>query len=139
MIDIGPYSLSPATVATAVVAVLWLVTLLLAAVFPADKTGYGIRRIDVFVIILAIAFGVAWFVGMLYSVPKTKRQQVARRSASCVSVKTGQSEKKVREVLGSPDEIRSEEEVRGPGADVWIYRDSRCAVHYLAGSVISVE
>lgn len=140
MIDIGPYSLSILTAVTAVVAALWLLTLLLAAVLPARKNGRGIRGVDAFVIILTIAFGLAWFVGLLYTPQRsTSQPTMATRSSSCVSVKVGQAESKVRELLGEPDEIRPEEEVRGPGADVWIYRDSRCAVHYLAGNVISVE
>lgn len=139
MIDVGPYSLSILTAVTAVVAVLWLLTLLLAAILPA-RSGRGIRGVDAFVIILTIAFGLAWFVGLLYTPQKAASQPAtATRSSSCVSVKAGQPESKVRELMGEPDEIRPEEEVRGPGADVWIYRDSRCAVHYLAGNVISVE
>jgi hypothetical protein len=139
MIDVGPYSFSILTAVTAVVAAFWLVTLLLAAVLPAGRSGHGIRRVDVFVIVLTVAFGLAWFAGLLYTPPKSKSQPVTTRSQSCVSVKVGQPESKVRELLGEPDEIRSDEEVRGPGADVWIYRDSRCAVHYMLGSVISVE
>jgi hypothetical protein len=139
MIDIGPYSFSILTAVTAVVATLWLLTLLVAAVLPARKNGRGIRGVDAFVIILTIAFGLAWFVGLLYTPQKVASQAVATRASSCVSVKVGQPESKVRELLGEPDEIRPEVEVRGPGADVWIYRDSRCAVHYLAGNVISVE
>ena len=34
----------------------------------------------------------------------------------------------IQHVLNS-DEKRSDEETRGPGATIWIYRDSRCAVH----------
>ena len=41
--------------------------------------------------------------------------------------------------LGKPDEIRPNDEVRGPGATLWIYRDSRCAVALFDGRVESTE
>lgn len=139
MIDIGPYSFSIMTAVMAVVAAVWLLTLLLAAVLPANKKGHGLRRVDIFVIVFTIAFGTAWFAGMLSTRRAQASEVASTRTRSCVSVKVGQSESKVRELLGEPDEIRAEEEVRGPGADVWIYRDSRCAVHTLSGTVISVD
>lgn len=140
MIHLGSYSFSILTAVTATVAALWLITLLLAAVLPARKSaGFSLRHVDIFVIVMTIAFGTAWFTGLLYKRRTVTAQATSTSARSCVSVKTGQSEKKVRELLGEPDEIRTEAEVRGPGADVWIYRDSRCAVHYLLGNVISVE
>jgi hypothetical protein len=125
---------------TATVAALWLITLLLAAILPANKSaGFSIRPVDIFVIVMTIAFGTAWFTGLLYKPKSATAQATTSTGRSCISVKTGQSEQKVRELLGEPDEIRNAEEVRGPGAQVWIYRDSRCAVHYLLGNVISIE
>jgi len=139
MIELGTYSFSILTAVTATVAALWLITLLIAAILPANKSaGFSLRSIDIFVIVMTIAFGTAWFTGLLYK-PKSATAQTTTSTGSCISVKTGQSEQKVRELLGEPDEIRSAEEVRGPGAQVWIYRDSRCAVHYLLGNVISIE
>ena len=140
MIQLGPYSFSILTAVTATVAALWLITLLVAAVLPARKSaGFSLRQVDIFVIVMTIAFGTAWFTGLLYKRRTVAAEATSTSARSCVSVKTGQSEAKVRELLGEPDEIRTEAEVRGPGADVWIYRDSRCAVHYLLGNVISVE
>ena len=58
--------------------------------------------------------------------------------ASCALIEAGYSEAKVREKLGDPDEIRGEQELRGPGTNVWIYRDSRCAVHFFGNTVESI-
>jgi hypothetical protein len=37
----------------------------------------------------------------------------------------------VKQRLGPPDETRNDEAIRGPGAAILVYRDSRCAVHLL--------
>jgi hypothetical protein len=58
---------------------------------------------------------------------------------SCASISDGMSSEEVRKKVGTPDETRSEEETRGPGAQVLVYRSSRCAVHMLDDRVNSIE
>ena len=141
MINIGAFAISPTTAVMAAIAVSWLLAVLLAAILPAKKKLDGLRRVDLFVVVLTIAFGIAWFAGIVYPMKQERRttRAATKRERSCVSVEAGQTESKVRALLGEPDEIRPEEDVRGPGSDVWIYRDSRCAVHTMMGTVIAVE
>ncbi|HSP33928.1 MAG TPA: hypothetical protein VLU46_06400 [Thermoanaerobaculia bacterium] len=58
---------------------------------------------------------------------------------SCSSITGDMYAADVKSKLGEPDETRSEEETRGPGAAMWIYRDSRCAVHILDDKVEFVD
>ena len=60
-------------------------------------------------------------------------------SGSCASVEVGSSADVVRVKLGKPNEIRSDERVRGPGAVTWLYSDSRCAVHMIESKVEFVD
>lgn len=48
---------------------------------------------------------------------------------SCAEVADGMTGDEVLKRLGEPDEVRGDEEARGPGAKILIYRGSRCAVH----------
>jgi hypothetical protein len=134
---IGIYTFSIETAVIAAVAALWLLCVLIAIVTPAARKNYSLRRVDVLVLVLSLGLGTTWFFTMVH-----KGRPTPVRSApvkSCLLIEPGQSEEKVRGSLGEPDEIRSAAELRGPGSDLWIYRDQRCVVHYLDGNVISVE
>ena len=144
MIDIGPFRMSQETAALAFVAVVWLLTLLIAIVAPAGKsTATRFRRCDVLAIITTIAFGAAWSVVLLRPSRASAATSVAvsggGTGASCASVQVGQTEEQVRERLGPPAEIRDEQDLRGPGAAAFLYPSSRCAVRLFDGKVESVE
>lgn len=69
-----------------------------------------------------------------------KKPRVARRpDATCARVNPGMSAAEVRTVLGAPDETRSMEDLRGPGAERWAYRDFLCQVHLQDGVVEFVD
>lgn len=138
MITVAGYTFSLLTGVVVTVATFWLLAILIAAIAPARR-GAGIRSVDAIALILTIGFGIAWFTGLLHTPEVKATEKKTTRTASCASITTGDSDQKVRQTLGNPDEIRGEEEVRGAGADVWIYKDSRCAVHTVAGVVVSVE
>ena len=59
--------------------------------------------------------------------------------ASCAVVAPEMTAAQLEAKLGKPDEIRPNEDVRGPGATLWIYRDSRCAVALFDGVVEMTE
>jgi hypothetical protein len=59
--------------------------------------------------------------------------------ASCASIEVGMSAAAARTKLGEPDETISDEETRGPGASVLVYKGSRCAVHVFDGKVEFVD
>jgi hypothetical protein len=58
---------------------------------------------------------------------------------SCSLLTNDMASAEVESRLGKPDEVRANEEVRGPGAAIWIYRDSRCAVHLFDDKVEFIE
>jgi len=58
---------------------------------------------------------------------------------SCASIAVGMSAAEVKARMGEADEVRGDEETRGPGASMMIYRSSRCAVHLLDGNVEFIE
>ena len=70
---------------------------------------------------------------LLGSKPKTAQASViapaTQREGSCASIRNDMTGSQVREKLGMPDEVRSDDKVRGPGSTVLIYKDLRCAVH----------
>ncbi len=63
----------------------------------------------------------------------------SKTTAPCSVVDTGMTSADVQSRLGKADQIRSDEEIRGPRAEAWIYRDSRCVVHFFDGKVEFVE
>jgi hypothetical protein len=58
---------------------------------------------------------------------------------SCATVEPGMTSDELAAKVGTPDEKRPNEEARGPGAVIWIYRDSRCAVHLFDNKVEAVD
>ncbi len=62
-----------------------------------------------------------------------------KQTGSCASLDAGMQSAAVEERVGKPDEVRTDEEVRGPGAVTWLYRDSRCAVHFVDGKVEFID
>jgi hypothetical protein len=133
---VGGYSFSFLTAAMGFIAVIWLLSLLAAIVSRVPKKSKDLRRVDVFVLMMTLVFVTTWSIAILH---KSKPANGSAPVQSCVLIEVGQTERKVREILGDPNEIRPEEELRGPGSDLWIYRSSRCVVHFLGETVISVE
>lgn len=58
---------------------------------------------------------------------------------SCASIAAGMTASEVEAKIGKPDRKVSEEETRGPGAQAYVYENSRCAIHLLDEKVESVE
>ena len=144
MIDVGPFSFTHQVAAMAFVAIVWLLTLLIAIVAPAAKKGVRFRRCDVLALVTTIAFGASWAAVLLWpSETKAETRVTAKATSSggaaCATIDVGDTEAEVRKRLGAPAQTRDEQDLRGPGAAAWIYPDSRCAVHMLAGKVESVE
>jgi hypothetical protein len=92
-------------------------------------------------------FAFAWLA--IFGGPLMKHSKVTQASAmssgdavthgSCASVEPGMSAEELTTKVGAPDEKRPNEEARGPGAAIWIYRDSRCAVHLFDGKVEALD
>jgi len=58
---------------------------------------------------------------------------------TCASLAPGMTAAEVKSRMGEADEVRADEETRGPGASMLIYRGSRCAVHLLDDQVEFVD
>jgi hypothetical protein len=126
----------------------WVIFVLISLVSRAQPPKGGMRgserKLVASTFVLALAWGVVFHAESL--LPKS-HAKVAEASAvggsggtgSCASVDVGASANVVRTKLGKPNEIRSDEKVRGPGAVTWLYRDSRCAVHMMEDKVDFVE
>ncbi len=92
-------------------------------------------------------FVVTWVVVFALALPsKTSQGATTAASASasgagmaCVVVDKGMTADAVLAKAGKPDEKRSDEDARGPGAAIWIYRDARCLVHMYGDKVEFVE
>ena len=102
------------------------------------------RKLIVSTLILAVAYGVVFHAGSLLSKPHARVAAASALAAtaaagSCASVEAGMSAESVRTKLGKPNEVRSDEKARGPGAAIWVYRDSRCAVHMLDDRVELID
>jgi hypothetical protein len=58
---------------------------------------------------------------------------------SCAIIDVGMAESEVTKRLGPPDQRIADEEMRGPGAAVLLYKGSRCAVKVFDGRVEVIE
>jgi hypothetical protein len=116
---------------------IWLASLL-AAIFARAKAR---RWPQLVVLATTLAFAAVWCAPLFLTAgkPASAKVQASQSTGSCASIEAGQAEEAVKTRLGAPTEVRGETELRGPGANVWIYRDSRCAVHVLNGVVESVD
>ena len=139
--NIAGYPISLATAALAGVIAIWLATLL-AGIVSWEKTKKGrVRRTDIFVFAVSVLAGAVWMFALMprTAVAAAKKNSLRVTSGTCAMIAPGDTEVKVKSRLGDPDEIRSEEETRGPASNVWIYRDSRCAIHFFGDRVESIE
>lgn len=89
-------------------------------------------------------FAATWLVVFGLALPSKPKAAATKASVSgsggtCVAIERGMSSADVLAKAGKPDETRSDEETRGPGATVRIYRDGRCAVHMLGDKVEFVD
>ena len=121
---------------------------LISIISRAPVPSSGMRASDRNLLFSTIVFLGLWFAGfdarsLMRSFGSTPRAEASvlshRSSGSCASIARDMSEAQVQKRLGEPYEKRSDEEVRGPGTTIWIYRDSRCAVHLFDNHVEFVE
>lgn len=140
--SIASHSVSLITLAVLVSAALWLLTLFagIAGREKISKDG-GPRRVEIAIAVASILFGSIW----LYATNPPARKSPAAttasisRGSSCAMIRNGDARSVVLARLGKPDEVRSDAEIRGGTSDVWLYRDSRCAVHFFGEIVEAIE
>jgi hypothetical protein len=109
----------------------------------------GMRGTERILIVSSVLFLALWLAGFdarsfINSFPGTPKAEASvlssrRSSGSCASIARDMTAAQVQKKLGEPDERKSDEETRGPDSTIWIYRDSRCAVHLFDNKVEFVE
>lgn len=58
---------------------------------------------------------------------------------TCASLEPGDEAARAKAMLGKPDRVDSASQLRGPGAEIWRYDASRCAVHVFEGKIEFIE
>lgn len=122
----------------------WIVFLAIAAF-----SGKRMRSANVRLVLSSVVFLVAWGIAFdARSLVASHSSRVNEASAagmtkkstgSCASIEVGMSTQQVKSVMGEPHEVKTDEETRGPGAAIWVYKDLRCAVHVLDDKVEFVD
>lgn len=136
-------------VIVAVAVAQWLVFVSASMLSRAKSPKSGLRGSErrligssvLFVALWMVAFDGRELIGWKASAATAQASAIPTRTTrgSCALIENEMTEAKVREKLGEPDEKRPNDEIRGPGATIWVYRDSRCAVHVFDGRVEFIE
>ncbi len=63
--------------------------------------------------------------------------QIAR--AGCSAIRDGMRASEVAKTMGAPSKKLSESDMRGPGAEAWVYENAGCVAHVLNNRVRSVD
>lgn len=125
-----------------------LVFALISVFSRSEQPSGGMRTTERNLVVSTVLFLALWLVGfdarsLLRSFGTTAKTEASvlapAHSGSCASIQRDMSSAQVQKKLGEPDERRSDEETRGPGATIWLYRDSRCAVHLFDDKVEFIE
>lgn len=134
------------TIVLAAAVAQWLVFVLASAISRKPHPKRGWRMTEKLLVASSAAFVATSMIafdarGLMWTGSNATQASVTgrRASASCSAVTLGMSASDVEKHLGKADEVRKDEETRGPDAAIWIYRDSRCAVHMFEGSVEAIE
>ena len=132
----------------AVAVVQWIVFATISAKAETKAPKKGLRLVDRNLIISTAVFLMMWLGALDVTGawgPKTSAaiteaaMSATKPGASCATIAVGMREAEVRKKMGKPDEVRADEETRGPGAEMLIYRGARCAVHLFEKKVEFVD
>ncbi len=132
----------------AVAALQWLLFVAVSSFARAPQPKRGMRTSERNLIVSSGVLLLAWCVTFdaltLFHVRSGATQASAMgesssTQASCASVVAQMSSSEVLAKVGKADEVRNDERTRGPGAETWLYKTSRCAVAMLDGKVEVVE
>lgn len=144
-ITLAGFTLTVAAIIIAVAAVQFVLMATTTLLSKEKLPKKGMRSADRRLAISAGVLALAWTAVFAANNDGSKGSHVeaglagSRVHASCSSIEAGMSDDVTQAKMGKPDEIRSDEETRGPGAKIWIYRDSRCAVHMLDDRVEFID
>lgn len=126
------YSLAPAALPL-LIALLVCGVLLLISIIRPRRRGWVV---EVLTIVAMITTAILWQ-RLFY--PAHRAVVSTEPASGCRILNPGTPAADLRKKMGEPDRIVPEEETRGPGSTVWVYNDSRCAVHLLQDKVEYAE
>jgi hypothetical protein len=139
------------TAILAVVALVqWLVFAMLSVISAEKPPKFGMRSVERNLLFSTGAIALVWLVSFdakaIVFGPSTTTQAASVSSqdsasggnATCAAVAVGMSGADVKSKLGTP-KVLSEEDTRGPGAKLWFFKQSRCAVHMLDDTVEFID
>lgn len=126
----------------------WLAFVGISAMAKAKAPKKGLRTVDRNLLVSTVAFLAMWLGALDVTGawgPKSPAavteagMAAAKPGASCATIAVGMRDAEVQTKMGRPDEVRADEETRGPGAETWVYRGARCAVHLFERKVEFVD
>ena len=123
---------------------LWLAFAAWSVVSRESFPKRGFRRAEVMLLGASVVLALAWMTrfdpkAMWHSSTPVASASVVTPKGSCASLRAGMTRKEVESSMGRADEVRSEEETRGPGTTTMTYRASQCSVHLLDGKVELID
>jgi hypothetical protein len=127
----------------------WLVFAAMSIVSSEKPPKFGMRAVERNLLVSTGAIALVWLVafdakGIVFGSPATAdassviSQDSAGGNATCAAVSVGMMGPDVKSKLGEP-KVLSEEDTRGPGAKLWFFKKSRCAVHMLDDTVEFID
>lgn len=137
-ITIAHYAIDPKALLLIAAFVPWILSVL-TAMFRRTRNGKRPVGPDVAVVFTSLLVFGAWY--MQFEQPRaaddaaTTTAVAAAPPGACDSIRTGMKIPDVESRLGKPDRVESEDEVRGPGAQVYLYDGSQCSVHLITDTV----
>lgn len=137
-------ALTPWTLSLAAAACLFAVT---AVVLMTRIRSKG-RLVDAFLGASLVIFLAVLFVGTLETAAVASVDAVpveatvlpaGESEGTCASLEPGDQSSEATEALGKPDRVEPASHLRGPGAEIWHYDASRCAVHVFEGKIEFID
>ena len=126
---------------------IWLALALRSAFSRARFPKKGLRPQEKHLLAGSVVLALCWFAQIDYAALLRNNTRAAQASAiatstpkaSCATLDVGMTAVGVKRRMGEPDEVRADEETRGPGASILVYRGSRCTVHLLDDRIEFVD
>jgi hypothetical protein len=139
-------NLSWIQIATLAAMALWLIAALVSAFNRSRFPKSGMRKSEMVLLVATLLVAVPWVARIDFSSFRSESAVAASAAAtttttrgSCATLDNGMTSAEVKSKMGQPDETLSNEETRGPGATMLVYRSSRCVVHLFDDKVDFIE
>lgn len=135
-ITIHHYAFDPKAVVLIAAFVPWIISVF-TVMFRRSQNGKRPVGPDVALVFSSVLVFSAWSLQFEQkpAQPAVTVTTSAATGGPCYSVQPGMKISDVESRLGKPDRVEPEDEVRGPGAQVYLYDSSQCSVHLVTDTV----